>query len=782
MTTKYTYKNKNLEKDKQYVNLKDIGGRLFPTWILANFNKYKLPEIFLDDSDPCNQTVKGTELRKYQEFLGKYLSYLSPFKSILLYHGLGSGKTRTAINIMNVLYNSSPDWNVFILIKATFKDSIWLGELEKWLQKEEKDFRMKNIHFISYDAPNADKLFIETIRSVDVSKKSLYIIDESHNFIRNVYSNMTTKQGRRALTIYEYMMNDKRENFDTRIILISGSPAINVPYELAIMFNLLKPDAFPKMSENEFNQTYIFTDSAGIQSINPKTKNQFQRRIKDLVSHYIGSTPDFYAKKIYIKIDVPMSEYQEKVYVHFEKIEEKIARNTKGSSGNYKSYTRQACNFVFPIISQSITGETRPRPKDYKTNEYEIEDAINGDKEKYYKVGEYLEKVNEFVDAFDNYIQKKSDKDDENNISILKDIDRFKKDYENKFSIDNFIKFMKDEKNKSEVLTVLYTCSAKMTFIIFNIMNSKGPVLVYSNYVVMEGIQIFKIYSKYLGFTSYVSRDKGVNGFRYSEYHGLIDKKERAKTLDIFNHPDNKYGDISKIIMITAAGAEGLSLNNIRQVHITEPFWQEVQIEQMIGRAIRQCSHKQLPKNERVVDIFRYKSIKNNNVNNMTTDQYIESYAFNKSKLIKNFLDIIKQTAIDCELNKNHNFLESSYKCFQFNEKSLFDEQIGPVYKEDMVDDLKINNGLDAENTVVKRIKLIKIIAVKQLVSDTNTNVEKYSEVENYWYYPLSKVVYDYNYHYPIGKVKTDDDDIPIRLDNNAYIISKMIPIPLIKN
>jgi len=780
MTTKYSYKNKISEKDDQYVNLKGIGGRLFPTWILANFNKYKLPEIFIDDSDPCNETVKGKELRKYQEFLGKYLGYLSPYKSILLYHGLGSGKTRTAINVMNILYNSSPDWNVFILIKATFKDSIWLGELDKWLQSEEKDFRMKNIHFISYDAPNADKLFIETIRSVDVSKKSMYIIDESHNFIRNVYSNLTTKQGRRALTIYEYMMNDKRENFDTRIILISGSPAINVPYELAIMFNLLKPDAFPKMSESEFNQTYIYTDNVGNQSINPKTKNQFQRRIKDLVSHYIGSTPDFYAKKNYIQIDVPMSEYQEKVYSHFEKIEEKISRNTKGSGGNYKSYTRQACNFVFPNISQSITGETRPRPKDYKTTEYEIEDAVNGDKEKYYKVGEYLEKVNEFADAFDNHIKKKSVLDNETGNTLIKDIDRFKNEYERQFSIDNFTKFVKDKTKKSEVLMELYNCSPKMTFIVFNIMNSSGPVLIYSNYVVMEGLQIFKIYLKYLGFTSYESRDKGQNGLRYLEYHGLIEKKDRAKALKIYNDIDNKTGDISKIIMITAAGAEGLSLNNVRQVHIMEPFWQEVQIEQMIGRSVRQCSHKDLPKKERVVDIFRYKSIKNIHANNLTTDQYIEQYAYNKSKLIKSFLDIMKQTAIDCELNKNHNFLQSSYKCFQFNEKSLFDEQIGPAYKEDIIDDLKINNGLDAENSVVKRIKLIKISAVKQLSADTEENII-YSEEENYWYYPSSKVVYDYKYHYPIGKVKTDENDIPIRLDNNSYIISKMIPIPIIK-
>ena len=122
--------------DKQYVNLTK-NGRLFPTWLMANFKKFKLPEIVLDNSDPCNDTVLGKELRKYQEFVGKYMDFNSPFRDILLYHGLGSGKTRTSLNIYNILYNSSPDWNIFILLKASLKESTWIKELEKWLQKEE---------------------------------------------------------------------------------------------------------------------------------------------------------------------------------------------------------------------------------------------------------------------------------------------------------------------------------------------------------------------------------------------------------------------------------------------------------------------------------------------------------------------------------------------------------------------------------------------------------------------------------------------------------------------
>lgn len=779
----------NKKKNEQYVNLK-INGRLFPTWILANFSRYKLPEIFIDGSDPCNNVKISGELRKYQEFLGRYLDYNSPYRDILIYHGLGSGKTRSAINIYNVLYNYSPDWNVYILLKATLKESTWVKELERWLQKEEKEFRKANIEFISYDAPNADKIFLEKVKNADAAKKSMYIIDEAHNFINNVYTNLSSKQGRRALTIYEHIIQDKRDNEGVRVILISGSPAINIPFELALTFNLLRPDIFPK-SESQFNQMYVSTDLYPI--INPATKNNFQRRIMGVVSHYIGTTPEYYAKKIVNYVDVPMSEYQEYIYKHYEEIEEKIARRARGrSGGNYKSYTRQSCNFVFPVMSQGLTGETRPRPRDFKINDTEVELFTKGkgdekDKEKYYKVSDYLQKTEEFINTFDTYLKKKLDEDIRNNHTLVDDIKYFKEITGGVFEIDDYTKFINGQVKKSELLMTLHNCSAKMTFMVFNIMNSPGPVLVYSNYVVMEGLQIFKIYLKYLGFTPYINRERGTNGYRYMEYHGGIDPEDRRKVLEIFNKPDNKVGDVSKIVMISPAGAEGISLNNVRQVHLMEPYWHEVRMTQMMGRAIRQCSHKDIPVEDRIVTIFRYKSVRSSGSDKWTTDQYIEDTARSKEGLIQSFLDAMKEVSVDCVLNKSHNSLVGNYRCFQFEEKSLFDEQIGPAYKDDLYDDLKLNNGLNSQNSRVKRIKIIKIKAVQQLVSDEDNDAEpreeseRYTEPQTYWFNTDSLVVYNIDPQYAIGKVGTDDDGLPLKLDKDIYIITKMIPIPILK-
>jgi hypothetical protein len=322
---------------------------------------------------------------------------------------------------------------------------------------------------------------------------------------------------------------------------------------------------------------------------------------------------------------------------------------------------------------------------------------------------------------------------------------------------------------------------------VFNIMNSPGPVLVYSNYVVMEGLQIFKIYLKYLGFTPYLGSVKGEDGYRYMEYHGGIDPNDRRKVLEVFNKSENKVGAVAKIIMISPAGAEGISLNNVRQVHLMEPYWHEVRMTQMIGRAIRQCSHRNIPMEEREVVVFRYKSVRGTGTDRWTTDQYIEDAARSKDGLISSFLDAMKEAAVDCVLNKTHNNLAGTYRCFQFEEKSLFDDQIGPAYKDDLYDDLKLNNGLNSTNSRVKRIKIIKIKAVKQLVSDEDHEAEprkddeRFTDPEDYWFNVDSLTVYDPEMQFPIGKVGTDDDGLPLKLDKDTFIITKIIPIPILK-
>ena len=187
--------------------------------------------------------------------------------------------------------------------------------MKTWLSSQDHEHRYSNIIWVHYDSPFADVEFMDAVKKTDSSLKNLYFIEEAHNFIRNVYSNITSRKGKRAINIYDYIIQDKKENPSTRVILLSGTPAINKPYELGLLFNLLRPDIFPK-SEALFDQYYV--DNSTIPTINARTKNLFQRRIMGLVSYYIGATPDLYASQTINFVDVEMSPYQTEIYEYFE--------------------------------------------------------------------------------------------------------------------------------------------------------------------------------------------------------------------------------------------------------------------------------------------------------------------------------------------------------------------------------------------------------------------------------------------------------------------------------
>jgi hypothetical protein len=783
------YKEKNV-----YPNLK-INGRIFPIWILKNFAKYKLPEIIRkDDEDPCQIKTK-LELRKYQEFIGAYLDYRSPYHDILLYHGLGSGKSATAINIYNVLYNATSGWNVFLIIKASLHDHPWEADLKKWLGQQDYAHRYANIKWVHYDSPYADIEFMDLVKKTDSTLKNLYIIEEAHNFIRNVYSNLSSKKGRRAVTIYDYIIQDKKDNPSTRVVLLSGTPAINKPFEIALMFNLLRPNIFPK-SEVLFDQIYV--NSGKIPSINSQTKNMFQRRIMGLVSYYIGATPDLYATQSTHYIDVKMSQYQTEIYEFYEEEEAKMQKKKKfGSSSSqsqsetYKTYVRQASNFVFPPINQIVTGETRPRPSKFKIGEKEMELLLKTkDKEMIKKTLSsqsqgYFKMLEKFLETFDQYLEAIYKKELNTKTNILTDIENFKK-------YNTWEEYWEQEKSKSELIQEIYRCSCKFVNIIFYVVKSPGPVLIYSNYVLMEGIDMLKVYLKYFGYDSF-KNPNSKDYFRYGEFHNGISREVRKETIKLQTDKENAYSKLIKIVMFSPAGAEGISLESIRQVHLMEPYWHEVRMIQMIGRAIRQCSHKYLKINERHVDIYRYRSVKHNvkvveiiegqtsrkerkiiedPSELKTVDFEIQELASSKNNLISTFLDAVKEVAIDCELFKAHNMMGSKYRCFQFNEISLFDKNIGPSYKEDTIEDMKISNGSNSTNSITIKVKVIKIRGVIEL----NDN-----DILYYWYNPDTGVVYDYDLNYPLGKVKYDIDGIPEKLDKDTYRI-EIIHLPVIKH
>jgi len=258
----------------------------------------------------------------------------------------------------------------------------------------------------------------------------------------------------------------------------------------------------------------------------------------------------------------------------------------------------------------------------------------------------------------------------------------------------------------------LPTISPKFQAILDRLMLSQGPALVYSNFKTLEGVGLFSValefQQKYTKFdiVKTASGDWALSpetiaagagsGLRYVTYTGDEERAKRNIMLAIFNgkwgrvpgtlaaqvkeltgSESNLHGEIIKVIMITQSGAEGISLANVRQVHIMEPYWNYVRLDQVKGRAIRICSHMDLPPEERTVDIFTYvmkfadRQIKERLVDETivnidgadTTDQSIFRLLMSKKKLSDSILDVMKKSAVDCELNSTEN---GGYACYRF--------------------------------------------------------------------------------------------------------------------
>jgi hypothetical protein len=255
----------------------------------------------------------------------------------------------------------------------------------------------------------------------------------------------------------------------------------------------------------------------------------------------------------------------------------------------------------------------------------------------------------------------------------------------------------------------LATYSPKYAAMLTNIRASPGPVLVYSQFKTMEGLGIFAAAlraapERYMPLD--IVRPAGATEWeipaglmtpeargrpRYILYTGDQDLEKRRLLLQLYNAdvtglpprlsaqcaelldgaPDNRDGRVARIFMITQSGAEGISLFNTRQVHVMEPYWNNVRIQQVIGRAIRLCSHMNLPWDDRTVEVYSYLSVFDVTKGqkylpdmNRTTDEIIFDIATKKQKLADGLAEITQSAAVDCEL---HAFEHGeTIKCFKF--------------------------------------------------------------------------------------------------------------------
>jgi hypothetical protein len=208
---------------------------------------------------------------------------------------------------------------------------------------------------------------------------------------------------------------------------------------------------------------------------------------------------------------------------------------------------------------------------------------------------------------------------------------------------------------KGEYLQMQNICdySIKFSKIIKKIGDADGPVFVYSNFKELGGIRCFITFLEYHGWKNYLIFGEGKK--RFAIWSGDESQKVKDEIKYIFNQKSNENGTKIKIMLGSPSIKEGVSLLRVQQVHMIEPYWNMSRMLQIMGRAVRFCSHKDVPKSKRIVKIYLYLATY---PGEKTIDQYIWNLAKKKNKLIEEFELVLKESAIDCELFYNRN----SYK------------------------------------------------------------------------------------------------------------------------
>jgi superfamily II DNA or RNA helicase len=214
---------------------------------------------------------------------------------------------------------------------------------------------------------------------------------------------------------------------------------------------------------------------------------------------------------------------------------------------------------------------------------------------------------------------------------------------------------------------------------------SDGIILIYSSYI-DAGVIPMALALESMGFTRYGEKSKPLfktppvsivdvrtmkpptskKDFKPARYimitgdprispNNDADVKAITNNDNIFREDDkgnilDVSGQIIKVVIISQAGSEGLDFKAIRQIHILEPWYNMNRIEQIIGRGVRNFSHKDIPFSKRNVQIFLYGTILEN-AQEESADLYVYRISEIKAVKIGKVTRLLKQTAVDCIIN-----------------------------------------------------------------------------------------------------------------------------------
>jgi len=680
-----------------------------------NDNKYdgKIYDIEEQAKKLCEADF---DLVPHQIFVKNFLSFQTPYNSLLLYHGLGTGKTCSAISVaeemrtylnqlgisQRIIVVASPNvqenfkLQLFDERKLKLVDGLWnlractgnkyLKEINpmnmKGLSKEKVIKQVKRIinnsylflgytEFanyilkISYSDDDNKNVMISKLKKNFNNR--LIIIDEVHN-IRISDDKSDKRVANELFKLVKYVDN-------LRLLFLSATPMYNSYKEIIWLLNIMNLN--DRRSQIELKDVF---DKQGNLLVAPDGTKIGEELIKRKANGYVsfvrGENPYTFPYRIFPSlfsiqntfkelpyprkqlngktivqplehVDVYVNvagSYQQKVYDYIiEQIKEKSGKTKQGlpSFENMDAfgYTMlqkplQALNMVYP--NKSFDENAKVDPK-----------ILLG--------SDGLKKIMKFTET--------------SNPPTRKNFEYKSSPFGNIFSPENIGQY-----------------SNKIKSITNNILNSDGIVLIYSQFI-DGGCIPMALALEELGFTRFGTKASNLfknaphspidaitfqtkenmtnpENFKKATYTMITGEKALSpdKVFDLKNltDEDNKNGEKIKVVIISMTGSEGIDFKNLRQVHILEPWYNLSLIEQIIGRAVRTCSHKQLPFKQRNVEIFLYGTLFSDS-DEEAADLYIYRLAELKAIQIGQVSRILKESSVDCILNiEQTNFTEEN--------------------------------------------------------------------------------------------------------------------------
>ena len=516
------------------------------------------------------------------------------------------------------------------------------------------------------------------------------------------------------------------DDFERKIISILKRNNIDIiPQGVQVINQKALPDSL-----NTFMTRYINENDKTLQNV-----DALKRRIIGLSSYFRSAQESLlprYNKQLgvdYHIVRIPMSDTQFKIYEAARKQERDLEKKQKSKSGSaelfeeksstYRIFSRLFCNYVMPDrpIPMSNKKKKNADEDEEKTNPDEPVAENNPEMAQLIKEGTRIELKQDVSDEREGEIEGDEILGAIGGVSYKERLDR---------AIKNI------EEHSNDFLTpeALQTYSPKFLHMLENIDDPEhqGLHLVYSQFRTAEGIGLFSLVLEKNGFTRFKIKKNHHNIWEidipdvdegkptYALYTGTETSEEKEMLRHIYNgewnqipesigsvlkskYRNNNMGEVIKVFMITSSGSEGINLRNTRYVHIMEPYWHPVRSEQVIGRARRICSHKDLPKALQTVEVYVYLMIfSESQINSdeaielkrkdlskalprlpITSDQYLFEISEIKANLTAQLTDAVKETSFDC-------YIYSNGKCVNFGDPTNEKYAYVPDYAEQQND------------------------------------------------------------------------------------------------